>query len=173
LTFISNDILNFQDESGVLPTRLINNQFDVSFLNREDVELKDKLEAELPGIANRCLAAYRRLMARGRFVQPESGLGLQQKIKAKVNDYTAFIEEHCVVEEGAMVPVSDLRWRFETWCGSTGRLNTLKATPKNLLKGKLSDALGWEIRTIKPHGDKRHYVGLRLKDGNELEGDEG
>ena len=173
LTFISNDILNFQDESGVLPTRLINNEFGVSFLNREDIELKDKLEAELPGIANRCLSAYRRLVARGRFVQPESGVGLQQKIKAKVNDYTAFLEEQCVVEQGAMVPVFEVYWRFQNWCESTGRLNTLKATPKNVFKGKLKEALGWdELRTVKPHGDKREYVGLRLKNWKELEGDE-
>jgi len=173
LAFISNDILNFQDASGVLPTRLINNEFNVSFLDREDVDLRYKLEEELPGIANRCLAGYRRLVARGRFVQPESGAGMQQKIKAKINDYTAFLEEQCVVEEGAMEPVSELFWRFENWCRNTGRLNTLKATPKNVFKSKLKDSLGWdELRTIKPHGDKRYYVGLRLKDGNELEGDE-
>jgi len=127
----------------------------------------------LPGIANRCLSAYRRLVARGRFVQPESGVGLQQKIKAKVNDYTAFLEEQCVVEQGAMVPVFEVYWRFQNWCESTGRLNTLKATPKNVFKGKLKEALGWdELRTVKPHGDKREYVGLRLKNWKELEGDE-
>jgi len=61
---ISNDVPNLNDQ--ILVTRFIKIAFQVSFRGREDHTLLDKLKAELPGIANRCLAAYRRLCERGR-----------------------------------------------------------------------------------------------------------
>jgi putative DNA primase/helicase len=165
IILISNEVPNLQDEAGVLPTRFIVIEFKVSFLGREDVELKRKLEGELPGIANRCLVAYRRLLARGRFVQPASGLELERKIKQKVNVYAKFLEERCVVEDGATAVIGLVRDRFQAWCWETGRLDVFRSTPKNELKGKLAGALGWDdIIVTKPHGRPRQYHGFRLKD---------
>jgi putative DNA primase/helicase len=70
----TNELPNLQDAGGVLASRFIMLDFKQSFFGREDVNLREKLEAELPGIANRCLAAYRRLRERGRFIQPKAGL---------------------------------------------------------------------------------------------------
>jgi putative DNA primase/helicase len=63
LILISNEVPNFNDP--VLATRFVKLLFMVSFLGREDPDLRAKLGRELPGIAARCLAAYRRLRARG------------------------------------------------------------------------------------------------------------
>jgi hypothetical protein len=72
---ISNKVPNFNDE--VLVTRFNVIEFTKSFLGKENPALKrELLPSELPGIANRCLVAYRRLLRRGRFVQPRSGLVL-------------------------------------------------------------------------------------------------
>ena len=88
---ISNNLLNFNDE--VLITRFIVLEFNESFLHREDTTLKrTALPAELPSIANRCLAAYRRLLRRGRFIQPASGLALLERAKAAVTPFVAFMD---------------------------------------------------------------------------------
>jgi phage/plasmid-associated DNA primase len=48
--------------------------FKQSFADNVDPRIKQVyLPAELPGIANRCLAGYRRLLERGKFIQPKSG----------------------------------------------------------------------------------------------------
>src|SRR5262249_43745854 len=59
---ISNKIPNFNDL--ILELRFIKIAFKVSFRDRADRLMREKLEAELPGIANRCLSGYRRLCAR-------------------------------------------------------------------------------------------------------------
>ena len=69
----SDEVPNLQDAGGVLAWRFIKLEFKESFWGREDVNLRDQLEAELPGIANRCLAAYRRLRRRGQFLSPKVG----------------------------------------------------------------------------------------------------
>ena len=46
---LANDPLNLNDESGVLPTRLINIAFEESFFGKEDLELKGKLKARASG----------------------------------------------------------------------------------------------------------------------------
>ena len=56
IAMASNEVPNFNDP--VLPTRFIKFSFEQSFLDREDVNLKAKLAAELPGIAHRCMQAY-------------------------------------------------------------------------------------------------------------------
>jgi phage/plasmid-associated DNA primase len=90
---ISNKVPNFNDE--VLVTRFNVVDFKQSFLNRENPALKRViLPAELPGIANRCLAAYRRLLKRGRFIQAASGLALLSKVKAQVSPWAAFMERY-------------------------------------------------------------------------------
>ena len=104
----TNEVPNLQDASGVLVSRFIMLEFKESFYGREDVNLREKLELELPGIANRCLAAHRRLRGRGRFIQPSAGLPLVKKIEEKVDPYTAFMRDCFVADpEGKGVLVAD------------------------------------------------------------------
>jgi putative DNA primase/helicase len=72
ITLVSNEVPNLNDQ--ILPTKFIKIAFNVSFFGREDLNLEKKLTAELPGIANRCLNAYRRLWRRGVLIQPQCGL---------------------------------------------------------------------------------------------------
>jgi len=61
LFLLSNKIPVLND--SILASRFIHIAFNVSFLGREDVTIPKRLEAELPGIANRCLTAYRRYVS--------------------------------------------------------------------------------------------------------------
>src|SRR5262249_45208638 len=91
LRLISNIIPNYNDP--IMHSGFIKIAYNVSFRDRKDINMIDKLKAELPGIANRCLMAYRRLCARGQFVQPKSGLALERKVAAQSNAYQAFADD--------------------------------------------------------------------------------
>jgi putative DNA primase/helicase len=161
---ISNDPPNLQDGSGVLRTRFIKINFDVSFADREDNTLKDTLLSELPGIAYRCLGAYRRLLRRGRFIQPESSRVLEREITAKTEPLAAFALERCIVENGAEVKCSTLYTHFRAWCEDNGRLDVFRSIPQNTFRRRLNQLSGFEhIRTFHPHDKPRVYLGISLK----------
>jgi putative DNA primase/helicase len=83
----SNVVPNLQNAGGVLASRFIKVAFQRSFAGKEDVNLRAKLAAELPGIAVRCLAAYRRLLRRGHFIQPRSAADLEAQINEQANGF--------------------------------------------------------------------------------------
>jgi phage/plasmid-associated DNA primase len=170
---ISNDVPNLNDQ--ILVTRFIKIAFRVSFRGREDHTLLDKLKAELPGIANRCLAAYRSLCERGRLIQPESGARLAREIAAKSNPWQAFVDEQIVIEQGEWVTGSDLHDRFEWWCNENERPDLLRLVPTPQLFTKKLKKEAETISkllnvTFRPHDGKRQYLGFRLKDWSELRG---
>src|SRR5262249_50206493 len=121
--------------------------------------------AELPGIANRCLAAYRCLCARGRFIQPASGRRLVQKVEEKVSPYVAFMNE-CFVEdlEGEGVRVGSFFETFQQWCRDNRRHDlTYSATKSNLIQDVTKiERWNW-LKSSKPHGEPRRYAGIRAR----------
>ena len=159
----SNEVPNLQDAGGVLTSRFIMLDFQQSFFGREDVTLRDQLESELPGIANRCLAAYRRLCARGRFIQPANGRALMQKVEEKVSPYLAFMSE-CFVEEpeGKGVSVSRFFDIFQAWCREMRRHDLIATTTKSNLIQEVTKIERWKwLRSSKPHAEPRRYFGIK------------
>jgi putative DNA primase/helicase len=162
---LSNEVPNLQDAGGVLASRFIKLEFKETFWGREDPNLRAKLRAELPGIANRCLAAYRRLCARGGFIQPKAGLELERKIEARVNPITAFMQD-CWVKDGqAEGPtVGEFYTAFATWCMMTDREYLLGKTPRQLLIQRINELDEWAwLKSSKPHGKLRRYGGIKRK----------
>src|SRR6516164_2381933 len=163
---ISNDPLNITDP--ILLSRLVMVDFQQSWLNRPDRDdyLRDKLDAELPGIANRCLAAYRRLLDRKAFKQPASAARLAQKIAAKTNPIAAFMQECWVIDHKAKPGplAADFEYSFEMWCDEHRRADLLASYPRNeLLKSiREIDAYSW-LHAVRPHGNVRRYPGIRLR----------
>src|SRR5258708_29970336 len=92
---LSNEVPNLND--ATLITRFIKVRFGVSFAANPDVRLKEKLEAELPSIPARCVSAYRRLCARGEFIQPTSGLALDRQIVAASDAFAALPHSYLTV----------------------------------------------------------------------------
>jgi len=125
----SNEVPNLQDAGGVLVSRFIMVDFKQSFYGREDITLRNQLERELPGIANRCLTAYRRLCARGRFIQPASGRRLVQKVEEKVSPYVAFMNE-CFVEDRESKGVL-VGWFFDTFLQLVSRQSSARSHPQH------------------------------------------
>jgi putative DNA primase/helicase len=170
IVIVSNEIPNLQDASGVLPTRFIKIWFGQNFRGREDRQLRSKLSGELPGIAVRCLAAYRRLRQRGEFIQPKASLEFEQEILETSDPVAAFINECCVVRDGESVKFSRVFDRFNSWCQETGRKNILFSIKKShQLSAALRRVLKTRINVVRPGGETSgDIVGLRLKTGKDL-----
>jgi putative DNA primase/helicase len=166
IVMVSNVVPNLNDDSGVLMGRFIKVWFGVSFLNREDKELRRKLKAELPGIAVRCAMAYRRLIARGRFVQPSSAEALQQDLLSESNPFMAMALQ-CFEPKpgtGAFAYFADLWERFEDWCDYNGCRYLLDSVNKRNFITALKGIPGFEhIARYRPHGDERAWKGIRLR----------
>jgi len=160
---------NFNDP--ILVSRFIKVRFAQNFFGREDVDLRKKLETELSGIAARCMVAYRRLIERGKFIQPQSGLELERKVLAQSDPYTAFVHDTFVIDAAGSVSCGTAKMKFEAWCRERGRFDILRSTlgPSQLTQ-KLRDVAGLEaLRSFRPHGQPRAYAGLRLKTREERE----
>jgi putative DNA primase/helicase len=153
---ISNDIPNLNDP--ILVTRFVKIAFRVSFRDREDLTLGDRLKTELPGIANRCLAAYGRLCRRGSFIQPVTGLQLAKEIATRSNPYQAFWEDRIVRDGEGMVQCTGLFFVFDSWCRENGRLDLLRTvTGPNQLSAVLKKEVPEfeNLKLVRPNGMQR------------------
>jgi putative DNA primase/helicase len=160
----SNEVVNFNDESGVLPTRFIKLAFRKSFAGHEDINLRDKLAAELPGIAKYCLGNYQALCKRGAFLQPQSAAALERALLA-VNDPFAAMARECFVPDAAGLVVKAAAYgRFELWCYVNKREDLLRKVPSNQFGDRLRCVAGFENLTdYRPAGQPRHWIGIRLR----------
>jgi putative DNA primase/helicase len=163
LILTSNEVLNLQD--SVLISRFIYLYFGQSFFGREDINLRSKLEAELPGIANRCLAAYRRLLARGKFIQPVSGKPLIQEVEEKVSAYAAFMNQCFVEDPNGQVTCAGFYLLFRDWCEANGYGRLLQSiTGANQLIRQVNKIDRWaDLASIQPN-NTRVYPGIRKKE---------
>ena len=116
ITIACNNILSFNDDSGTLAKRLLILPFNRSFEGKEDPTLNDKLSAELPGIANRCIKALARLRSRGRFVEPESAAVERESITYRYSPVQAFVDDECVLGTEERVHCEELYARYKAWC---------------------------------------------------------
>jgi putative DNA primase/helicase len=164
ITLVSNEVPNLNDQ--ILPTKFIKIAFNVGFFGREDLNLEKKLTAELPGIANRCLAAYRRLCRRGEFIQPASGLKLARELSAKTNVWQGFFDDVCVMDPNGELTFTDLYLCFLDWCDENERPDLLKKVtkPRHLSRelNKKVEAFR-SLQEYRPEGGKRRYLGIRLR----------
>ncbi len=80
INMISNVVPNFNDE--ILPNRFLKLHYriDQEKAGNMDPFLGQKLEAELPGIAARCLSAYREARENGGFRQARCGIELDRQL---------------------------------------------------------------------------------------------
>lgn len=118
---LSNELPRLTDASGALASRFILLSLTRSFYGAEDHSLTDRLMGELPGILNWAIAGWRRLTARGYFVQPASAKESVQELEDLASPIGAFLREHCVVEPGKRVDVHRLFDAWKRWCEAQGR----------------------------------------------------
>ena len=157
----TNDLPRINDASGTLPSRFILLRMTESFYGREDLDLKEKLLIELPGILNWALAGLKRLRKRGHFDMPNSSRDALQQLEELASPTTAFLREWCIVGPAEEIGIEELYVAYKKWCEVAGH------------KPGSTHMLGKDLRAIIPRltvtrpragGKRRHYVGLNLSD---------
>jgi putative DNA primase/helicase len=167
--FISNKVPNFND--AVLPTRFIKLAFDVSYLHREDLGLADRLRAELPGIAARCVRAYQRAKDRGRLIQPRSGERLNRQVSVGSDPFTRFVTETFVSDPKGTATYIGAMSKFQSWCANHGRNELLGSVRSNNIRARIRSVPGFEDVTEapRPHGKLRRMGRIRLRKSEDPE----
>jgi putative DNA primase/helicase len=121
IIFMSNELLALTDGSGAFASRLVVVLLTKSFYGKEDPQLTDKLSAEASGILNWGIAGYRRLAARGYFIQPESAREAIDDIETLGSPVKAFVRDCCEVAPGLSVEVDLLFEEYKFWCQDENR----------------------------------------------------
>jgi len=119
--FLTNELPRLSDASNALAGRFMILKLRTSFFGKEDTGLSEALFEELPGILLWAIEGWKRLNARGRFVQPESSREAMQDLEDLASPVGAFLRERCVVGPGHRVGVAQLFQAWQDWCSSDGR----------------------------------------------------
>ena len=117
LMFLANRHPKFIDELAAFANRELVFTFEKSFAGIEDLTWRDRLMAELPGIANWSIEGLKRLRDQGRFTVGERGKAAQHEVKLSQSPALRFASECLDVTGKAddMVPVPMAFDAYEMW----------------------------------------------------------
>lgn len=116
LMVFTNEVPHLRDDHGAIATRVLAIRLTRSFLGKEDYELEKQLIQELPGILTYFIDGLRSLMARGRFIQPESGNEIIREMMIGSNPIRAFVDEMCTLGKGLRCDAYELQDQYRKWC---------------------------------------------------------
>lgn len=123
-TLFSNLLPRLQDVSSAFVTRCIFLHTPNSYLGREDVHLYERLEGELSGILNWCIAGRMMLKeARWRIEQPQTGLSLVHEMDSIISPAKIFLRDRCVVEQSVECKTAELFNLWIDWCNENDIAN--------------------------------------------------
>ena len=88
--------------------------------NERILDLKERLDEELPGIFNWAMDGLRRLRNRGRFVEPTQVVDATEKYKKESNPVELFVEDECYTYDNAKVQSSVIYEAYRDWCQDNG-----------------------------------------------------
>jgi putative DNA primase/helicase len=100
------------------------------------------LSTELPGILLWAIEGWRRLKARGHFVQPASAEDAIQDLEDLASPIRPFVRECCATLPELRVPIDTLYAAWEMWCRQNGR----KVGTKQLFGRDLASAAPRVVR---------------------------
>lgn len=155
----TNALPQLGDDSPAIQSRFVIVPLTKSFLGKEDVGLLDKLLPELPGFALVCLHAYRDLHKRGRLLEPAASRDVRDQWYETDNPVKGFVEDVCLLDAEAKIPVAELHAEFLRWAES----GSYRPIERNRLSQKLVAMFGTaKIRLCRSNG-VRCVQGIRLK----------
>jgi putative DNA primase/helicase len=121
IVLLSNEIPNWADSAGVLPTRWIVATTARSFLGKEDPSLFGRLVTELPGILNWALDGLDRLIKQGQFTVNTATPEIVGAQRDRSAPQKGFVEEVCVLGGDKWVSKERLREMWVLWNREHGR----------------------------------------------------
>jgi putative DNA primase/helicase len=164
---LTNELPRFVDASGALASRFVILTITQSFLGKEDLDLKDKLGAELPGILNWAIDGLLRLRKRGRFEVPQSSHDAIQQMADLSSPVAAFVREKC--QFGSKKLSIEKARLYEAWkshCEAQGEnAGSAAVFGRNLMAAFPTVRSGHS-------GSRKLYYGIELKDDSADERDD-
>jgi putative DNA primase/helicase len=158
IVLMSNEIPKLPDKTNVVVTRIIPVKMTQSFLDKEDLQLTEKLEREIAGIMNWCIQGIHRLNENGKFSVPVDD-DLLERVTDVSNPIAEFADRYIVIEPGATVTKKAVFDAYVMWC-----LDHKYAVPNDTTFAQSLRAHLPDIKQIRPAcGDReRLWVGIRL-----------
>ena len=121
LMIFTNELPRLGDSSGALAGRMILLRLNRSFFGCEDTGLTERLLTERPGILLWAIEGWRRLRARGCFVQPTAADELLTELNDLTSPVSVFVRECCNVGPEYEVQRGDLYEAYAAWAKEHGR----------------------------------------------------
>ncbi|MCF2909967.1 phage/plasmid primase, P4 family [Pseudoalteromonas sp. DL2-H2.2] len=163
LVLSTNNMPEFIDASGALVNRIMVFPFWKSFAGKEDPKLREKLLAEIEGIAQWAMAGLARLRGNGMFTEAESSKREKLEMKEDMFVLGEFVEQMTDVSEEVFTPVEDLHTAYRVWSVTKGQ----KPLSKLKFSGLLRDSelpIKRERRCIAGK-QVRGFIGIRVVPG--------
>jgi putative DNA primase/helicase len=121
LHFVSNELPRFNDAAGAIVGRLVVLVTKQSWLGRENHELENELQPELPSILNWSLDGLDRLHAnKGRFTRSAAADEAMRDMLDMASPAGAFGRERCELDPTAQIATDTLYSEFGAWCEHEG-----------------------------------------------------
>lgn len=161
---LTNELPRIGDMSGALSSRFIIVLLKLSFLGREDLDLYNRIEPELPAILNWALTGRDRLYGRRYFVQPDSSKELIQQFADLSSPSGAFFREVTIgPEKDGWVSTEDLFKLWRLFCSENGIEHS--GTAQNFGKAVRASIPYVALKQRGGRGEqKKGWVGIRLTD---------
>ncbi len=163
----ANNLPNLGSNASAFAARLIIFLFEVSFENREDIELTEKLTTELAGILNWSLIGLNRLRERGRFNPPKIMRQAKVRLLHASDPLRGFVEERAVVKPTAKVHKAVLYRVYQKYCAENGA----HALPNHTFSERLSQgfpSVAPSKRRLASGKQVPIFDGIRLNDEEQM-----
>jgi len=170
LLVAANKELTMPDQSGAFAARLLPLVMHESFIGREDWDLFEKLEPELPQIFAWAIEGLERLLSRvdenGRrvgFILPPDSRGMLAKIRRESSTVQAFVAEVCDLDEAATCDKHDIFSAFEGWARQYDLPDRYMLST---FAKEIYAASGYRVTSARPGSGSRRgnvFVGIRIK----------
>jgi P4 family phage/plasmid primase-like protien len=121
LTFETNELPRFVDNPQALRRRIMFLCYNNSFEDSPDVTLKDRLQQELPGIANWAIEGLKDLIKCGDFIEPTASTQAKHELKMMTSPLAAMIDDCCDLSKSdAYIPKELLYNLHKAWFNENG-----------------------------------------------------
>lgn len=159
-TLCANELPKFTDAAGAIASRMIVLKLVNSWYGKEDMTLKDKLKAEIPGILLWALEGWKRLMEGGHFVQPDSGKPMVEQLEELTSNIGQYVKECCDVGPYQATP-EELYDKWRTWCSIQGI--DRPGTKQTFCRDLVAALPEIKLRNLRIDDEKRQrvYEGIR------------
>ena len=123
----ANEVPQVDNAAEVFASRFILLRTTKSHQDKENIDLDELLEKELPSIFRWAVQGLARLRQRGRFVQPSTGKVLLGTMREASSPVGLFVAEECVDDSAGRVGKDELYDRYRQWCTKSGEKPLSKA----------------------------------------------